>query len=88
MYGENGNPSSMEKFRPFVYWRDSGQSTEDVYEQVRLSASAGVGGFIPIPVNNKELTPEDKFERICIRASASRLMRYGMVSITVRSATS
>lgn len=62
MYGENGNPSSIDKYRPFVYWRDSGQSREEVYEQVRLSASAGVGGFIPIPVNNKDMDPAERLE--------------------------
>ena len=51
MYGENGNSSVIEKYRPFVYWRDSGQTAEEVYEQVRLSAAAGVGGFIPLPIS-------------------------------------
>ena len=60
MYGENGNSRSIEKYRPFVYWRDSGQTAEEVSEQVRLSAAAGVGGFIPIPIGNKDLDPEEK----------------------------
>ena len=59
MYGENGNPNAIEKYRPFVYWRDSGQTAEEVLEQVRLSAAAGVGGFIPLPIKNDELTPEE-----------------------------
>lgn len=63
MYGENGNPSSIEKYRSFVYWRDSGQSSEEVYEQVRLSVSAGVGGFIPLPRIIKDESPEDRTER-------------------------
>lgn len=63
MYGENGNPSTIEKYRPFVYWRDSGQTAEEVREQVRLSAAAGVGGFIPLPIKTKDLTPEETTER-------------------------
>lgn len=59
MYGENGNPNAIEKYRPFVYWRDSGQTAEEVLEQVRLSAAAGVGGFIPLPIKNDEITPEE-----------------------------
>lgn len=63
MYGENGNSSVIEKYRPFVYWRDSGQTAEEVYEQVRLSAAAGVGGFIPLPIKDKDLTPEETTAR-------------------------
>lgn len=63
MYGENGNPSTIEKYRPFVFWRDSGQSGEEVAEQVRLSAAAGVGGFIPLPVISDALTAEEKTEQ-------------------------
>ena len=63
MYGENGNPSTIEKYRPFVFWRDSGQSREEVAEQVRLSAAAGVGGFIPLPVISDALTAEEKTEQ-------------------------
>ncbi len=63
MYGENGNPSTIEKYRPFVFWRDSGQSREEVAEQVRLSAAAGVGGFIPLPVISDVLNSEEKTER-------------------------
>lgn len=59
MYGENGNPSVIEKYRSFVFWRDSGQSREEVAEQVRLSAAAGVGGFIPLPEISDNLTPEE-----------------------------
>lgn len=59
MYGENGNPSTIEKYRPFVYWRDSGQSADEVFEQVRRSAAAGVGGFIPLPISNNDLSPEE-----------------------------
>ena len=59
MYGENGTSATIEKYRPFVYWRDSGQSSDEIYEQVRLSAAAGVGGFIPIPVNSKDIDPEE-----------------------------
>jgi hypothetical protein len=59
MYGENGNPSTIEKYRPFVYWRDSGQTAEEVYEQVRLSAAAGVGGFIPLPIKDDALLPAE-----------------------------
>ncbi|MBQ4140848.1 MAG: hypothetical protein IJD70_05880 [Clostridia bacterium] len=64
MYGENSNFNSIEKYRPFVYWRDSGQSADEVYEQVRLSAVAGVGGFIPIPVNDKSMESEEKCESL------------------------
>ena len=64
MYGENGNPSTIEKYRPFVFWRDSGQSREEVREQVRLSAAAGVGGFIPLPVISDEMSPEERTERL------------------------
>ena len=63
MYGENGNPSVIEKYRPFVFWRDSGQSREEVAEQVRLSDAAGVGGFIPLPEISDNLTPEEATER-------------------------
>ena len=63
MYGTNGNPSIIEKYRPFVFWRDSGQSREEVAEQVRLSAAAGVGGFIPLPISSDELSPEECTER-------------------------
>lgn len=42
-----------EKYRPLVYWRDSRQSAEEIYEQVRQSALAGIGGFIPLPINDK-----------------------------------
>lgn len=63
MYGENGNPNTIEKFRPFVFWRDSGQSGEEVAEQVRLSAAAGVGGFIPLPVISDDLSPEERTEQ-------------------------
>ena len=59
MYGENGNPSVIEKYRSFVFWCDSGQSREEVAEQVRLSAAAGVGGFIPLPEISDNLTPEE-----------------------------
>ncbi len=63
MYGENGTPSCIDKFRPFVYWRDSGQTVEEVYEQVNRSAAAGVGGFIPLPEIDKSLDAEEKCER-------------------------
>jgi hypothetical protein len=66
MYGENGNPSTIEKYRPFVFWRDSGQSEEEVAKQVRLSAAAGVGGFIPLPIISDELSPEECTERFKI----------------------
>ena len=63
MYGENGNQSAIEKYRSFVFWRDSGQSGEEVAEQVRLSAAAGVGGFIPLPVISDDLSPEERTDR-------------------------
>lgn len=63
MYGENGNQSTIEKYRSFVFWRDSGQSGEEVAEQVRLSAAAGVGGFIPLPVISDDLSPEERTDR-------------------------
>ncbi len=63
MYGESGNPSTIEKYRPFVFWRDSGQSREEVREQVRLSAAAGVGGFIPLPIISDEMSPEEITEQ-------------------------
>ncbi len=62
MYGENGNPTTIDKYRPFVYWRDSGQTAEEVYEQVKRSAAAGVGGFIPLPKIDKQLDAEEKCE--------------------------
>ncbi len=49
-------------YRPFVFWRDSRQSAEEVYEQVKHSKAAGVGGFIPLPLNDAELTAEEKTE--------------------------
>ncbi len=49
-------------YRPFVFWRDSGQSAEDVYEQVKHSDAAGVGGFIPLPINDKTMTAEENTE--------------------------
>lgn len=66
MYGENGNPSVIEKYRSFVFWQDSGQSREEVAEQVRLSAAAGVGGFIPLPISSKDLSPEERTEQFKI----------------------
>jgi hypothetical protein len=80
MYGEHGNPSVIEKYRPFVFWRDSGQNREEVTEQVRLSAVAGVGGFIPLPVISDELSPEERTERF--KTFYSRLLpasaEYGL----------
>ncbi len=80
MYGENGNPSTIEKYRPFVFWRDSGQSREEVAEQVRLSAAAGVGGFIPLPIISDELSPEERTEQF--KTFYSRLLpasaEYGL----------
>ncbi len=60
MYGDNSTLRNTDKFRPFVYWRDSGQSSEEVYEQVRRSAAAGVGGFIPLPWILKGVSPEER----------------------------
>ena len=63
MYGENGNLITIEKYRPFVYWRDSGQTADEVLEQVRRSAAAGVGGFIPLPIKDADLSPEETTAR-------------------------
>ena len=80
MYGANGNPSVIEKYRSFVFWQDSGQSREEVAEQVRLSAAAGVGGFIPLPISSKDISPEECTERF--KTFYSRLLpaaaEYGL----------
>ena len=80
MYGVNGNPSVIEKYRSFVFWQDSGQSREEVAVQVRLSAAAGVGGFIPLPISSKDISPEECTERF--KTFYSRLLpaaaEYGL----------
>ncbi len=63
MFSENGIQSKADKYRSLVYWRDTDQSTQEVYEQVRLSAAACVGGFIPLPSLKAELSPEEKTEQ-------------------------
>ncbi len=60
MLTENGVKNNIDKYRPFVYWRDTRQTAREVREQVRLSAAAGVGGFIPLPVAAAELSAEEK----------------------------
>ncbi len=63
MFSEYAAQNSIDRYRPFVYWRDTRQTAEEVREQVRRSAAAGVGGFIPLPIDDGDLSPEEKTEQ-------------------------